>query len=275
MTGKKSELIERLMIPQQNSSDDTSNKNIIDDIADNKPDNIDDVADNKSDLDPSLVQLPDPLVEALIRYASSSNAASGASSSSSTSPKLLPIQQKSYPIIAEGEDAVLFSPTGTGKTLAYILPLAARLFGWKRDGSLSHQKQAQKKRFMQQGRNKNDSLASQSSDVEAATPSILVIEPSRELASQVGKVWAKFHPTAVKTSRRHVVTVYGGVPLARHAAMLSSKTDVVIGSEFSRIICKVSGCIYLFFCLKSLMLQSLDPNITPQNAIHDSSWTDP
>lgn len=230
VTGKKSELIERLMIPQQNSSDDTSNKNIIDDIADNKPDNIDDIADNKSDLDPSLVQLPDPLVEALIRYASSSNAASGASSSLSTSPKLLPIQQKSYPIIAEGEDAVLFSPTGTGKTLAYILPLAARLFGWKRDGSLSHQKQAQKKRFMQQGRNKNDSLASQSSDVEAATPSILVIEPSRELALQVGKVWAKFHPTAVKTSRRHVVTVYGGVPMARHAAMLSSKTDVVIGT---------------------------------------------
>ncbi|KAL9191060.1 hypothetical protein ACHAXT_000766 [Thalassiosira profunda] len=127
------------------------------------------------------------------------------------------------------KDAVLFSPTGTGKTLAYTLPLAARLWGWKHDGSLQHQKQAQKQRFVrQQNRNRNDSLSSQ--PVDPATPSILVVEPSRELARQVGKVWAKFHPTAAKNNKRQVVTVYGGVPMARHAAMLGSKTDVVIGT---------------------------------------------
>jgi len=56
------------------------------------------------------------------------------------------------------------------------------------------------------------------------------LEPSRELARQVGKVWGKFHPTATKTSRRQVVTVFGGVPMARHAAMLGGKTDVVVGT---------------------------------------------
>jgi len=220
VTGKKSELVERITMCQHQS--------------DNSNDYINgngDGGDDERNLDPSLDQLPHPLVEALIRYTSSANNAASTSTSSSSfvSPKLLPIQQKSFQVIANGEDVVLFSPTGTGKTLSFILPLAARLWGWKHDGSLQHQKQAQKKRYTQQRRNKNDSLASQPT-VEAATPSILVVEPSRELANQVGKVWAKFHPTATKTSRRQVVTVYGGVPMTRHAAMLSSKTDVVIGT---------------------------------------------
>lgn len=204
-------------------------------------------------LDASLDQLPKPLREALIRYSSSSATAS----SSAITPTLLPIQQKSYQFIAEGNDAVLFSPTGTGKTLAFVLPLAARLWGWKQDGSLQHQVQAQKRRFIRQRQNRNDSVSSQ--PVEAAMPSILIVEPSRELARQVGKVWARFHPTATKTSK-HVVTVYGGVPMARHAALLGSKTDVVIGSEF------YPGEYHVIPWFKA--------NITPFFIKHGSSWTD-
>lgn len=74
------------------------------------------IADNTNQLDPSLDQLPKPLREALIRYSSSSATAS----SSAITPKLLPIQQKSYQVIAEGNDAVLFSPTGTGKMASGI-----------------------------------------------------------------------------------------------------------------------------------------------------------
>jgi len=186
------------------------------------------IANNEMVLDPSLNQLPEPLVDALIRFTSSTIAAG-------ESPKLLPIQQKSYEVISKGGDAVLFSPTGTGKSLGFILPLAARLWEWKRDGSLLYKKQAQKQRYMRQNRgNGNDSISSQTA-VDAATPSILVVEPSRELARQVGKVWEKFHPTAAKGSKRHVVTVYGGVPMTRHAALLGSKTDVVVGSESSEI----------------------------------------
>ncbi|KAL3771924.1 hypothetical protein ACHAW5_008037 [Stephanodiscus triporus] len=219
VTGNKTELIQRLLIQQQSSSDDTTKCHV---------DGI--IASDKIALDPSLNHLPEPLVEALIRFTSSS-ISTGESSHSSTpkSPKLLPIQQKSYEVISKGGDAVLFSPTGTGKSLGFILPLAARLLSWKRDGSLLHKKQAQKQRFMRQNRgNGNDSLSSQT--VDAASPSILVIEPSRELARQVGKVWERFHPTAAKGSKSHVVTVYGGVPMTRHAALLGSKTDVVIGT---------------------------------------------
>ena len=170
---------------------------------------------DNTNLDPSISQLPDPLIEALIKYSSSSSSTKNESSSdipTLATPKLLPIQEKSYEIISKGNDAVLFSPTGTGKSLAFILPLPARLYNWKHDGSLEYKKQAQKQRFIQLQRSKdrNDSFASTRDVVDPAEPSILIVEPARELARQVGKVWGKFHPTATKSSRRHVVTVYGG-----------------------------------------------------------------
>jgi len=240
VTGKKSELIQRLITQKQISTDDITN------LAQSHDDVVTPWSENivqTNNLDPSLEQMPEPVIKALVKYTSSSSraATSDASqnksqSSSTPSPKLLPIQLASYQTIAEGNDCVLFSPTGTGKSLAFILPLAARLYGWKHDGvSFQHKKDAQKRRFFQQRRrqnNGNDSFSSSQSSgsVEAAVPSILVVEPSRELAKQVGKVWGKFHPTATKGSKRQVVTVFGGVPMQRHAALLGSKTDVVIGT---------------------------------------------
>ena len=246
MTGNKTELIQRLLIQQQSSSDDTTKCHV---------DGV--IANDKVAIDPSLNHLPEPLVEALTRFTSSSISI-GESSHSSTpkSPKLLPIQQKSYEVISKGGDAVLFSPTGTGKSLGFILPLAARLLGWKRDGSLLHKKQAQKQRFLRQNRgNGNDSLSSQT--VDAASPSILVVEPSRELARQVGKVWEKFHPTAAKGSKSHVVTVYGGVPMTRHASLLGSKTDVVVGSEYPEVFvpCGIISA-HIFFISIIIVLSS-------------------
>ena len=203
---------------------------------------------NRISLDPSLDQLPEPLIEALIKFTTTSSSSASStyvtteSLESTKTPKLLPIQQKSYTIISKGGDAVLFSPTGTGKSLGFILPLAARIIEWQQDGSFLYRKEAQKQRFIRQSRNNNgnDSISSSSSRVDAATPSILIIEPSRELARQVGKVFEKFHPTTSSTtgakgsssssSKRQVVTVYGGVPMTRHAALLGSKTNVVVGT---------------------------------------------
>lgn len=240
VTGSKSELIQRLLTQQQQhppSNDDTTTTK--------SKDMEDTAASNKIVIDPSLDPLPEPLVEALIRWTASSRS-SAAALSQPTSPRLLPIQQKSYHVIAKGGDAVLFSPTGTGKSLGFILPLAARLWEWKHDGSLLHKKQVQKQHYIQQSRwgsgggggggNGNDSLSTTAPMVvDAATPTILIVEPSRELARQVGKVFEKFHPTTAaakgsSSSKRHVVTVYGGVPMTRHASMLGNKTDVVVGT---------------------------------------------
>ena len=107
---------------------------------------------------------------------------------------LLPIQQKSFQQIYSGEDAVLQSPTGSGKTLAYILPLLARK--WK--GSIRQ---------------------------KHAAPTILVLAPSRELARQIGNEFSKFSKTSTNS-----VTVFGGVPIERHIAMLKSKPQILVGT---------------------------------------------
>ena len=218
VTGNKADLVNRILSHQQESSTegDLSTEGETDD----------DIV-----YDSSLAQLPRPVFESFLRFSSSRKARNmnihDEIKSPTQQPRLLPIQERSFDIIADGKDAVIFSKTGTGKTLAFILPLAKRLFEWKHDGSLQHRKKMQKQRFIQQQRNKNNSLPSK--QVEAAVPSILVVEPSRELAKQVGKVWSKFHPTVTKASKQ-IVTVFGGVPTARQAALLSSKSDVVVGT---------------------------------------------
>lgn len=222
VTGNKAVLVDRILSHQQNSS-------AGEEITTVKIEEASEISH-----DPSLSLLPKPVLDSFLRFTSSNKArnlnmhdGTDTTSTVTQQPKLLPVQERSFQHIADGGDAVIFSPTGTGKTLAYILPLSSLLFEWKHDGSLQHQKKLQKQRFIQQQRNKNDSMPTK--QTESAAPSILVIEPSRELAKQVGKVWSKFHPTVTKATKQ-IVTVFGGVPTARQAALLSSKTDVVVGT---------------------------------------------
>jgi superfamily II DNA/RNA helicase len=108
---------------------------------------------------------------------------------------LLPIQQASFEGIFRGEDAILQSPTGSGKTLAFVLPLL----------SASKQKPWQRKKV--------------------ASPRIITICPSRELAKQVGKEYEKLAGKAFG-----VATVFGGVPLERHVSLLKYKPQIVVST---------------------------------------------
>ena len=114
---------------------------------------------------------------------------------------LLPIQSASFRHVQEGNDAVLHAPTGSGKTLAYVLPLSATAITTKRP------KLVQRKE-------------------DPVSPYIVTLLPSRELAKQVGKEWAKYY-------HRPVATVFGGVPLERHTAVLRSSkggAEVVVST---------------------------------------------
>ena len=64
---------------------------------------------------------------------------------------LTPIQEKTQELIKEGTDIVAISPTGTGKTLAYVVPILERV---KADRTLQ----------------------------------VLIVAPSQELAQQIGTV---------------------------------------------------------------------------------------
>ena len=105
---------------------------------------------------------------------------------------LLPIQAKSFERIYNGDDVVLQSPTGSGKTLAFVLPVVARK--WKG------------------GRRKKQTA-----------PFVLMLLPSRELARQVGREFEKF-------SKGPCATVFGGIAIERHIALLKSKPQILIST---------------------------------------------
>lgn len=76
--------------------------------------------------------------------------------------KMTPVQSGSYDKISSGQDIVAISPTGTGKTLAYILPLLTCV---EPIGQLQ----------------------------------VLVLVPSQELAQQVARVWKDWSELSVQT----------------------------------------------------------------------------
>jgi len=103
-----------------------------------------------------------------------------------------PIQAACLPPALAGRDVLARSRTGTGKTLAFVLPVVLRLAGTGRS--------------------------------EPRRPRALVIVPTRELAGQVA---ATFELLAPATSLS-VVTVFGGVPQSKQERALDRGPDVVV-----------------------------------------------
>ncbi|MEL7424053.1 MAG: DEAD/DEAH box helicase [Bacteroidota bacterium] len=101
------------------------------------------------------------------------------------------IQERAFSVIMSGKDVVGIAQTGTGKTLAYLLPVVRQ---WK---------------F------RKDPL-----------PQILVLVPTRELVEQVvGEI------NRITTYQNIVaVGVYGGVNLKRHQATVEDGLDVLVGT---------------------------------------------
>ncbi len=90
-----------------------------------------------------------------------------------------PIQSQAIPIVLEGKDLIGIAPTGSGKTVAYALPIIQKLIG-KAEPKNRH-------------------------------PKVLVLVPTRELAVQVEKVFKSFClllPEKIKS-----MAVFGGVSI--------------------------------------------------------------
>ena len=103
-----------------------------------------------------------------------------------------PIQALTLPVALDGHDLIGQARTGTGKTLAFGIPILERLSDTER---------------------------------QAATPRALVVVPTRELAIQVGEDLR----TAGSLLGAHVVTVYGGRAYEPQIEALAT-VDVVVGT---------------------------------------------
>ncbi|KAL3526408.1 hypothetical protein ACH5RR_011064 [Cinchona calisaya] len=109
-------------------------------------------------------------------------------------PAPTPIQAQSWPIALQGRDIVAIAKTGSGKTLGYLIP------------GFIHLKR----------RRNNPHLG----------PTVLVLSPTRELATQIQVEAIKFG----KSSRISCTCLYGGAPKGPQLKDLDRGVDVVVAT---------------------------------------------
>ena len=109
--------------------------------------------------------------------------------------KPTPIQEEAIPLILKRQDVVGIAQTGTGKTAAFVIPILQYLE--------LHKKPSAK-----------------------GTPRVIILVPTRELATQVGE--------SVKTYGKHLglthTTIFGGVPQGPQEHALAKGIDVIIAT---------------------------------------------
>lgn len=101
-----------------------------------------------------------------------------------------PIQRKAVPIILEGKDVLLESPTGTGKTVSYLLPLLQQI------------------------------------DPESKNVQVVILAPSRELAMQIYQEFQKWSENSSVSG----TALIGDVNIKRQLEKLKEKPQVIIGT---------------------------------------------
>lgn len=102
------------------------------------------------------------------------------------------IQVAALPVLLAGRDAYLNSETGTGKTLAYLLPVFGRL------------------------------------DAKLAATQAVIVAPTHELAIQIQRQCCDLAQNAGRPIR--TLLLIGGTPMDRQIDKLKSKPHIVVGS---------------------------------------------
>ncbi|GAA0136468.1 DEAD/DEAH box helicase [Paenibacillus sp. YSY-4.3] len=102
-----------------------------------------------------------------------------------------PVQEEAIPVLLAGEDAIVQAQTGTGKTLAFLLPIM-------------------------------DKLRADRPDAQA-----LIITPTRELAIQIT---AEARKLAAAREGISILAAYGGQDVERQLRKLQNGTQLVIGT---------------------------------------------
>ena len=129
-----------------------------------------------------------------------------------------PIQEKSIPAVNSGNDMVGLAQTGTGKTLAYLLPVLKSL-----------------------------------SFSEQIHPRVLIIVPTRELVAQVVSVAKEL--TTYQNVR--IAGVYGGVNINPQKDLVSEGLDILVATPGRLFDLAVSGVLRLA-AIQKLVLDEVD-----------------
>ncbi|WP_264509398.1 DEAD/DEAH box helicase [Flavobacterium sp. N1719] len=129
-----------------------------------------------------------------------------------------PIQQRAFSVILSGRDVMGIAQTGTGKTLAYLLPVLKQ---WK---------------FM-----------------ESETPRVVILAPTRELVVQITDVVTQLTQyMSVRT-----LGVYGGVNINTQKKAVYEGVDILVGTP-GRIMDLALDNVVRFDTLQKLIIDEFD-----------------
>lgn len=106
-----------------------------------------------------------------------------------------PVQRKALPVILSGVDSVVMARTGSGKTVAFLVPLLEKLLATERGVHGNHVRG-------------------------------IILSPTRELSLQTLKV---FNKLAADTDLR-AIGIHGGEGMEKQFNLLASKPDVIIAT---------------------------------------------
>jgi ATP-dependent RNA helicase RhlE len=129
-----------------------------------------------------------------------------------------PIQEKAFPKIMSGSDLVGIAQTGTGKTLAYLLPILRQL-------TYSDQRDAR----------------------------VLILVPTRELVLQVAGEISKL---TAHTSIR-VGAVYGGTNINTQKKLIYEGLDIIVATPGRLLDLNLTG-ILRFKCIQKVVIDEVD-----------------
>ena len=142
-----------------------------------------------------------------------------------------PIQSRSIPHLLAGRDLIGMAQTGTGKTAAFALPLLSRI------------------------------------DLADATPQVLVLSPTRELAIQVSEAFQRY---ASRLKGFHVVPLYGGQEYAGQLRQLRRGVHAVVGTP-GRVMDHLRRGSLVLDGLRTLVLDEADEMLR-MGFLDDVEW---
>ena len=116
-----------------------------------------------------------------------------------------PIQKHTIPLALAGHDVVATAQTGSGKTVAFLLPCLTAASAAARE----------RKKANQRG---------------PATPSTLVLAPTRELATQIAEECAKLCFDAPRQQKNWCVCCYGGANARPQLSFLARGVEVLVAT---------------------------------------------
>ena len=134
-----------------------------------------------------------------------------------------PIQQQVLPAVLDGQDVLALAPTGSGKTLTYVLPVLQQLVGAGQRGS--------------------------------RTVSHLVLVPTRELAEQVASVFVEHGQVLPREPK--VVVAIGGLSINTQMMALRGGADVLVATP-GRLLDLLDHNALLLDGVRTLVLDEAD-----------------